>query len=179
MELEKLEMLINRNDIESRVKEIAHQIDRDYEGKNPLLISILKGSVIFLSDLIRELNVSVDIDFMDVKSYIGMKNHEPEIRLDVGQDLEGRDVIIIEDIVDTGITISSLKNMLLPRGPNSLKVCTLLDKPDRRKVDVKVDYIGFEVPDVFIVGYGLDIDGKYRQLADIHYVVENEINRLR
>lgn len=167
-----LEMLINRNDIKNRVKEIAYQIDRDYEGKNPLLVSILKGSVIFLSDLVRELNVSVEIEFMDVKSYIGMKNHEPEIRLDVGQDLKGRDVIIIEDIVDTGVTTTSLKSMLLPRGPRSLKICTLLDKPDRRKVDVKADYIGFEVPDVFIVGYGLDVDEKYRQLADIYYVTE-------
>ncbi len=165
-----LEMLISRDDIKNRVKEVAHQIDRDYEGKNPLLICILKGSVIFLSDLIRELRVDVEIEFMDVKSYIGTENQEPEIRLDIGQDLKGKDVIIIEDIVDTGVTTSSLKSMLLPRNPKSLKICTLLDKPDRRKVDVKADYIGFEVPDVFIVGYGLDIDGKYRQLADIHYV---------
>lgn len=167
-----LETLINRNDIKNRVKEIAHQLDRDYKGKDLLLISILKGSVIFLSDLLRELNVNVEIEFMDVKSYVGTKNHEPQVRLDVNQDLEGRDVIIIEDIVDTGVTISFLKSMLLPRNPKSLKICTLLDKPDRRKVEIKPDYIGFEIPDVFIVGYGLDIDGKYRQLADIHYVIE-------
>ncbi|MFP3908735.1 MAG: hypoxanthine phosphoribosyltransferase [Archaeoglobaceae archaeon] len=167
----KLEILINRDEIRNRVKEIAQQIDSDYEGKNPLLISILKGSVIFLSDLVRELNVPVEIEFMDVKSYVGMNNHEPVVRLDINQDLEGKDVIIIEDIIDTGITISSLKSMLMTRGPKSLKVCTLLDKPDRRNVDVDADYTGFEVPDVFIVGYGLDIDGKYRQLPDIHYVV--------
>ncbi len=167
-----LELLISRDDIRNRVKEIAQQIDRDYGGKNPVLVSILKGSVIFLSDLIRELNVDVEIEFMDVKSYVGMMNHEPEIRLDISQDLEGRDVIIIEDIVDTGITTSSLKNMLMPRNPESLKICTLLDKPDRRKVDVEPDYIGFEVPDVFIVGYGLDIDGQYRQLPDIHYITQ-------
>ncbi|MFO7966935.1 MAG: hypoxanthine phosphoribosyltransferase [Archaeoglobaceae archaeon] len=165
-----LELLISRNDIRNRVREIAQQIDRDYEGKNPVLICILKGSVIFLSDLVRDLNVMVEIEFMEVKSYVGMKNHEPEVKLDINRELKGKDLIIVEDIVDTGLTTSSLKDILLPREPKSLKICTFLDKPDRRKVDIKADYVGFEIPDVFVVGYGLDVDGKYRQLADIHYV---------
>lgn len=168
-----LEILINRDDIKDRVKEVAQQIDKDYEGKNPVLISILKGSVIFLSDLLRELSVNVEIEFMDVKSYVGMENYEPEIRLDVKQELKGKDVIIIEDIVDTGVTISFIKSILLSREPSSLRICSILDKPGRRKVDIAADYVGFKVPDVFVVGYGLDINGMYRQLADIRYVTEN------
>lgn len=169
----KLEILINRDDIKDRVKEIAQQIDKDYGGKTPVLISILKGSVIFLSDLLRELSINVEIEFMDVKSYVGMENCEPEIRLDVKQELKGKDVIIIEDIVDTGVTISFIKSILLSREPSSLSICSLLDKPGRRKVDIAADYVGFEVPDVFVVGYGLDINGMYRQLADIYYITEN------
>ncbi|HID42671.1 MAG TPA: hypoxanthine phosphoribosyltransferase [Archaeoglobaceae archaeon] len=166
----KLKVLINRDEIKKKVKEIAEGINRDYKNKNPILIGILDGSIVFLSDLIRELEISIEIDFVKIKSYAGMESREPEIKLDIERNIEGRDVIIVEDIIDTGVTLNFLKNILLPRKPASLKICALLDKPERRKVDISADYVGFTIPDVFVVGYGLDVDGKYRELPDIHYV---------
>jgi len=166
----KLKVLIGRDKIRKKVKEIAEKINRDYEGKTPLLIGILNGSIVFLSDLIRELKIPVEIDFVKIKSYAGMESGEPEIKLDVERNIEGRDVIIVEDIIDTGATLDFLKNRLLKRKPASLKICALLDKPERRKVDIAADYVGFTIPDVFVVGYGLDVDGRFRELPDIRYV---------
>lgn len=166
----KLKVLIGRDEIRKKVKELAEKISKDYEGKIPVLVGILDGSIVFLSDLIRELKIPVEIDFVKIKSYTGMESGEPEIKLDIERDIEGRDVIIIEDIIDTGATLNFLKNRLLKRRPASLKICAFLDKPERRKVDIIADYVGFEIPDVFVVGYGLDVDGRFRELPDIHYV---------
>lgn len=165
-----LKVLIGREEIRKRVKELAEEISRDYEGKEPILVGILNGAIIFLSDLIRELKVPIEIDFVKIKSYVGMEGQEPEVKLDVERDIEGKHLLIVEDIIDTGVTIYYLKQMLMPRKPASLKICALLDKPERRKVDIKADYVGFSIPDKFVVGYGLDINERFRELPDIYYV---------
>jgi len=165
-----LEPLIHRDGIRKRVKEIAEEISRDYEGRTPLLIGVLNGSFIFLADLIRELSIPVVVDFVKVRSYVGTESSTLELKLDLERDIEGLDVILVEDIVDTGKTVDFLIRRMSSKNPNSIKVCALLDKPERRKVDVKVDYVGFTIPDVFVVGYGLDVDGRYRELPDIYYV---------
>jgi len=165
-----LEPLIHRDEIRKRVKEIAEEISRDYEGRTPLLIGVLNGSFIFLADLIRELSIPVVVDFVKVRSYVGTESSTLELKLDLERDIEGLDVILVEDIVDTGKTVDFLIRRMSSKNPNSIKVCALLDKPERRKVDVKVDYVGFTIPDVFVVGYGLDVDGRYRELPDIYYV---------
>ncbi len=166
----KLEPLIHRDEIRKRVKEIAEMISKDYEGKTPLLIGVLNGSFIFLADLIRELSIPVEVDFVKVRSYVGTESSTLELKLDLERDIEGLDVILVEDIVDTGNTVDFLIKRMSSKNPNSIRVCALLDKPERRKVDVKVDYVGFTIPDVFVVGYGLDVDGRYRELPDIYYV---------
>lgn len=165
-----LEPLIHRDEIRKRVKEIAEEISRDYEGRTPLLIGVLNGSFIFLADLVRELSIPVVVDFVKVRSYVGTESSTLELKLDLERDIEGMDVILVEDIVDTGKTVDFLIRRMSSKNPNSIKVCALLDKPERRKVDVKVDYVGFTIPDVFVVGYGLDVDGRYRELPDIYYV---------
>jgi hypoxanthine phosphoribosyltransferase len=165
----RLELLIHRDEIKRKVREIADKISRDYKNKNPILVGVLKGSIVFLSDLMRELKIPVEIDFVKVKSYVGMKSDKIEVKLDV-ENVEGRDIILVEDIVDTGNTVDFLLRRISLKNPNSIKVCSLLDKPERREVDVKVDYVGFTVPDVFVVGYGLDVNNRYRELPDIYYI---------
>lgn len=162
-------VLISAEEIERRVKELAEEISRDYQGKEPLLVCVLKGGVIFLADLVRHLTVPVNMDFMAVSSYGQSTITSGQVRIikDLDTSTEGRHVLLVEDIVDTGLTLSYLCDILLARDPASLKVCTLLDKAARRRVKVPVDYVGFEVPNVFLVGYGLDYRERYRELPYI------------
>jgi hypoxanthine phosphoribosyltransferase len=158
------EILVTEDQIKKRVKELGEQITKDYQGKEPVVVGILKGAVVFLSDLIRELKIPIHIDFMAVSSYgkSSMSTGEVRIIKDLDFSVEGKDIIIVEDIIDTGLTLGYLKELLNKRGAKSVKICTLLDKPERRKVDIDVDYKGFIIPDEFIIGYGLDFSEKYR-----------------
>ena len=162
-----LKVLVTEEQLKAKVQELGEQITRDYEGKNLLLVSILKGSVVFMADIMRAIKVPNAIDFMVVSSYGGANTTTTglvKIIKDLDSDLTGKDVLIVEDILDTGVTLSNLVPMLKMRNPNSVKICTILDKPSRRKADIQPDYEGFQVPDEFVVGYGLDYDEKYRNL---------------
>ncbi|TFZ39641.1 hypoxanthine phosphoribosyltransferase [Soehngenia longivitae] len=161
------EILVTEDQIKKRVKELGEQITKDYQGKEPVVVGILKGAVVFLSDLIRELKIPIHIDFMAVSSYgkSSMSTGEVRIIKDLDFSVEGKDIIIVEDIIDTGLTLGYLKELLNKRGAKSVKICTLLDKPERRKVDIDVDYKGFIIPDEFIIGYGLDFNEKYRNYS--------------
>ncbi|HEX5410816.1 MAG TPA: hypoxanthine phosphoribosyltransferase [Terriglobia bacterium] len=164
------EILLSRYDIEQRVRELAAAIKRDYHGSTLHLIGILKGAWIFMADLIRHLDLDVTVDFLGITSY-GSNTHssgEVKITKDLDVSIEGREVLIVEDILDTGRTLRYLEEVLSAHKPLRLRAVTLLDKRSRRIVPVKADYVGFEIADVFVVGYGLDFDHKYRQLPDIH-----------
>lgn len=160
------EVLVNKEQIKVINKKLGEQISKDYAGKKLLLVSILKGAVVFMSDIMREINIPCRIDFMVVSSYgKGVKTSGVvKIVKDLDINLEGYDVLIVEDILDTGLTLSYIVDILKSRNPNSVKICTFLDKPERRKADIKADYTGVSVPDEFVVGYGLDYDEKYRNL---------------
>ena len=161
------QVLLTEEQIAEKVKELGAQISKDYEGKNLVLVSILKGSVVFMADLMRAVSIPCSIDFMVVSSYGGSNTTSSglvKIIKDLDGDLSGKDVLIVEDILDTGVTLSNLVPMLKMRNPNSVKICTILDKPSRRKADIQPDYEGYQVPDEFVVGYGLDYDEKYRNL---------------
>ncbi len=168
------EVLISKEQLEKRVSELGAQISKDYEGKTILLIGILKGSVPFMADLMRHIDGDVEIDFMSVSSYGSSTKSSGVVRIikDLDKSIEGKHVIIVEDIVDSGLTLSYLKSHLLSRNPASLKVCTMLDKPARRKVEFTPDYCGFEIEDKFIVGYGLDFNQKFRHLPYISWIKE-------
>ena len=160
-------VLVSEEQLKAKVTELGAQISRDYAGKNLVLVSILKGSVVFMADLMRAVTIPCSIDFMVVSSYGGSNTTSSglvKIIKDLDGDLSGKDVLIVEDILDTGITLSNLVPMLKMRNPNSVKICTILDKPSRRKADIQPDYEGFRVPDEFVVGYGLDYAEKYRNL---------------
>ncbi len=159
-------VLLSEEKLASIVHELGERISRDYEGKNLLMVSILKGSVVFMSDLMRAVTIPCRIDFMSVSSYgSGVKTSGVvKIIKDLDIPLEGYDLLVVEDILDSGMTLSYILEVLQARGPKSIRLCTLLDKPERRKVDIKADYVGCEVPDEFVVGYGLDYDEKYRNL---------------
>lgn len=160
-------ILVSEEQLKAKVADLGAQISADYEGKDLLLVSILKGAVVFMADLMRAVTIPCGIDFMVVSSYGGANTSSTglvKIIKDLDQDLSGKDVLIVEDILDTGITLSHLMPMLQMRKPNSLRLCTILSKPSRRKADIEPDYCGFEVPDEFVVGYGLDYDEKYRNL---------------
>ncbi|MEA4816064.1 MAG: hypoxanthine phosphoribosyltransferase [Lachnospiraceae bacterium] len=163
---EKIVPLITNSAINKRLDEIAEEIMRDYKGKTIDMICVLKGGVIFMVDLARRINLPVKISFMSVSSYGSETKSSGNIKilLDLDESIEGKDVIIIEDIIDSGRTLNLLGEFLLNRNPNSLKICALLDKPLRREVKVNVDYTGFTIPDEFVVGYGLDYDQRYRNL---------------
>ena len=170
------EILITKEQLDKRVAELGAKITEDYKGEDVLLIGILKGSVPFMADLMRQIDLDVAIDFMSVSSYGGATKTSGVVRIlkDLDSDIKGKNVIIVEDIIDSGLTLSYLKDYLLKRSPASLRICTLLDKPARRKVDLRGDYVGFEVEDKFIVGYGLDIDQKYRNLPYIGVITPDE-----
>ena len=161
------EVLISATELERRVGELGAQLSRDYQGKEPLLIGVLRGVTCFMADLMRHISLPVAIDFMAISSYEGERSGAVRIVKDLEEPLAGRDVLVVEDIVDTGMTLNTLLQGLRLRGPDSLKVCTLLDKRARRLVDAPLDYVGFEVPDEFVVGYGLDFRQKFRNLPFI------------
>lgn len=169
---ERIEVLLTEKEIDRRIQEIGDQISKDYEGKSVHLVCVLKGGSFFMCELAKRISVPVSIDFMSVSSYGGDTKSSGVVRIvkDLDESLKDKHVIVIEDIVDSGRTLSYLLDMLRSRGPIDVRLCTLLDKPDRRVVDVKVDYTGFEIPDEFVVGYGLDYDQKYRNLPYIGIV---------
>ena len=162
-------VLISEDEIREKVKELGEKISEDYKDKNLLMVSILKGSIVFMSDLMRSISIYCGIDFMSVSSYgRGVKTTGVvKIIKDLDIPLAGYDILIVEDILDSGVTLNYLMKILSARNPKSIKICTLLDKPERRQVEVNADYIGFEVPDEFVVGYGLDYIEKYRNLPFI------------
>lgn len=159
-------VLLSAEEIQEKVKELGAQISKDYDGKNLMLISILKGSIVFMSDLMRAITIHCKIDFMAVSSYGSSTKTSGVVRIlkDLDIPLENYDVLIVEDILDSGMTLDYITKILNERHPNSIKICTLLDKPARRKIDIKADYVGFLVPDEFVVGYGLDYDERYRNV---------------
>ena len=161
-----LKILITEQEIAARVQELGERISEDYHDKNLLLISVLKGSVAFMADLMRAIDVNARIDFMSVSSYGAGTRSSGVVKIvkDLDMPIAGFDVLIVEDILDSGMTLSYISELLQARDPASIRICTLLDKPERRKADITADYIGFEVPDEFVVGYGLDYDEKYRNL---------------
>lgn len=169
-------ILITKEQLTERIKELGKKISEDYADKKILAVGILKGSVVFLSDLIRNIDSEVSIDFMTVSSYGNSTETSGvlKIKKDLDTDISGKDVLIVEDIIDSGVTLSKLKEELLKRNPKSLKICTLLNKPERRTVSVDVDYIGFDIPNEFIIGYGLDYAEKYRDLPFVG-VLKREI----
>ncbi len=168
-------VLVSKEEIREAVEKLAEQIRTDYEGKTPLLVCILKGSIFFYADLLRALRIPVELDFMSISSYGNAARSSGEVRMvkDLDHSIEGKDVIIVEDIVDSGNTLSYLKQLLLSRGPASVRIATLLDKPDRRVTDVEVEYSCIRIPDEFVVGYGLDYAEKYRNTDDI-YILKRE-----
>jgi hypoxanthine phosphoribosyltransferase len=165
------EVLIDEKKAAKRINELGKQISQDYKGKNPLLVGILKGSFIFLGDLFRKLDpdLQAEVDFMEVSSYGGKQesSRQPKIGKDLSTNIDGRHVIVVEDIVDTGYSFDSLLKILKARNPASLKTCALVSKPDRREVDVPIDYLGFTIKDVWVEGYGMDTDQKNRGLRDV------------
>lgn len=161
-------VLLDEDAIQVRIRELGAQITEDYQGRRPVLVGILKGSILFLADLLREIRLDCSVDFMSAASYEGSSSTGVvRLLLDLRESVQGKDVIVVEDIVDTGLTISYLEQNLRTRGPKSLAVCTLLDKPDCRKVNVSPKYTGFEIPNEFVVGYGLDYNERYRNLPYI------------
>ena len=163
------EVLFSEQQLADKVAELGARISADYEDKNPLVVSVLKGSYVFMADLTRKITIPCNVDFMAVSSYgAGTKTTgEVQIIKDIGSKIDGRHLIIVEDILDSGVTLSFLMKIRTARGAASIRLCTLLSKPERRKVDVPVDYLGFEIPDAFVVGYGLDYAEKYRNLPYI------------
>lgn len=161
-----LKVLISEEELRSKVKELGAKISADYAGKNLMMVSVLKGSIVFMADLMRAITVPCEIDFMSVSSYGADVKTSGVVKIikDLDQKLEGKDLLIVEDILDSGMTLSYIREMLQQRNPSSIKLCTLFDKPERRSVDIQADYSGICVPDEFIVGYGLDYDEKYRNL---------------
>ena len=169
-------VMLSQEEIGNKVTELAKQIEKDYEGQDLLLVGILKGASVFVADLMRKINLNVNIDFMSVSSYGSgtVSSGTVKILKDLDVDIKDKNVLIVEDIIDSGITLRNLYDTLMTREPRSLKLCTLLNKPERKKVDVNVDYVGFVIEDKFIVGYGIDNDEKYRNLPYIAIVEDVE-----
>lgn len=172
---DRIQVLIREEEIDKKINEIARQISKKYEGKTVHLICVLKGGVFFMCELSKRITTDVSMDFMSVSSYGSGTESSGAVKIikDLDESIEGKQVIIVEDIIDSGRTLNTLKEMLWQRKPKSMEICTLLNKPDRRVVDIDVEYIGFDIPDAFVVGYGLDYDQKYRNLPYIG-VVEPE-----
>lgn len=169
---EQVNVLLSEEEVDARIKEIGEQISKDYEGKQIHMICVLKGGTFFMCELAKRITVPVSLDFMAVSSYGGDTKSSGVVKIvkDLDEAIQGKDVLVVEDIVDSGRTLSYLMEMLRDRKPASLRLCTLLDKPDRRVVQVPVDYTGFSIPDEFVVGYGLDYDQRYRNLPYIGIV---------
>ncbi len=169
---EHIRVLLSEEEVDRRIQEIGDQISRDYAGKQVHLVCVLKGGSFFMCELAKRITVPVSIDFMSVSSYGSDTKSSGVVKIvkDLDESVKDKNVLVVEDIVDSGRTLSYLLEMLRDRGPESLRLCTLLDKPDRRVIDVKVDYTGFQIPDEFVVGYGLDYDQRYRNLPYIGVV---------
>lgn len=169
---ERVRVLLSEEEVDRRIREIGEQISRDYAGRSIHLVCVLKGGSFFMCELAKRISVPVSLDFMSVSSYGSETKSSGVVKIvkDLDEPLKDKDVIVVEDIVDSGRTLSYLLTMLQDRGPKSLRLCTLLDKPERRVTDVQVDYTGFRIPDEFVVGYGLDYDQKYRNLPYIGVV---------
>jgi hypoxanthine phosphoribosyltransferase len=167
--LDKLKVIIPKEEIAQRLTELAAEIRKDYKGENPLLIGVLKGSFIFLSDLVRAMNIPVEVEFIRLSSYGACTETSGKIKLVQGlkTSIKGRHVLVVEDIIDRGLTVHYLLDYLSRRKPSSLKLCALFNKPSRRRVEVPIDYIGFTIPDAFVVGYGLDYNQQFRYLPDL------------
>lgn len=174
--MDKPRVFIPREEIEKKVAELADELRRDYQDKHPILIGILKGSFVFMSDLIRKLDIPVEIYFIMLSSYGAGRETSGKIKLlqRVKTPIRGRHVLVIEDIIDSGLTVRFLLDYLGRRKPSSLKLCTMFDKPSRRVVEIPIDYVGFTIPDAFVVGYGLDLDEKFRYLPDLCVLEEQE-----
>ena len=166
---EKVDILISEEEISKKILEIADRINKDYKGRDLILICVLKGGVMFMCDLAKRLDLNVKLDFMSVSSYGAETTSSGVVKIikDLDDSIAGKDVLVVEDIIDSGNTLSYLLDILEKRGPKSIKLCTLLDKPSRREKDVTVDYVCFEIEDKFVVGYGLDYDQRYRNLPYI------------
>ncbi len=164
-----MKVLLPYDTIQTRIREMGREIAKDYAGRDPHLVGVLKGACTFMTDLSRSVDLPLTLDYIAVSSYGAATKSSGEVKLvkDLDQGLEGRDLLVVEDIVDTGLTLNYLLNVLKARGPRTLKVAALLSKPSRRLVEVKVDYVGFSIDDHFVVGYGLDYNEKYRNLKDI------------
>ena len=171
-----LEILFSQEKIQQRIKELGAEITRDYAGRNPLLIGVLKGACFFLSDLLRNIDTRLNIEFMAISSYGSSTRTSGEVRImkDLDVPIEGRDILVVEDIVDTGLTLTYLLENLKSRGAASVKLAALLDKHDRREKEVPIDYLGFQIPDHFVVGYGLDYAERYRNLPFIAVLKDPE-----
>jgi len=167
-------ILISESEIKKRIKELGEEISKDYKDKFPLFVCILRGAFVFLADLVREVDIPISVDFMAISSYSGQTESSGQVKIlkDLDTPIEDRHVLIIEDIVDTGLTMDAVTRLLKTRKPKSIKICTLLDKVERRIINVKVDYYGFRVPNSFVVGYGLDYQEKYRNLPYIGILKE-------
>lgn len=172
MEKHHVNVLLSEEEVDKKIKELGEQISQDYAGKEVHLVCVLKGGSFFMCELAKRITVPVSLDFMSVSSYGGDTKSSGVVKIvkDLDESIVGKDVLVVEDIIDSGRTLSYLLEMLNDRNPNSLKLCTLLDKPDRRVVDVNIDYTAFQVPDQFVVGYGLDYDQRYRNLPYIGVV---------
>lgn len=172
MEKHHVKVLLSEEEVDKKIQELGDQISKDYEGKEVHLVCVLKGGSFFMCELAKRITVPVSLDFMSVSSYGGDTKSSGIVKIvkDLDEPLVGKDVLVVEDIIDSGRTLSYLLEMLKDRKPASLKLCTLLDKPERRVVDVNIDYTAFQVPDEFVVGYGLDYDQKYRNLPYIGVV---------
>lgn len=169
--LENLPVLLSEEEIQKRIAEVAAQIDKDYEGEDIVVISILKGAVFFTVDLVKKMKTPIELEVMQVSSYSGTESTgELIVKKDLDREIEGRNVLVVEDIIDTGTTLSYLKEYLLAKNPKSLKIAVLADKKERRKVDVDLDYTCFVIPDKFVVGYGFDVDEKGRNIPYIGYI---------
>lgn len=169
-----IEVMLSEDDIAKRVRELGEEISLDYAGKDLIVVGILKGAVIFMSDLVRASNVPLEIDFMATSSYGASTKSSGVVQLlkDLDTPIENRDVLIVEDIIDSGLTLSYLSQLLRSRKPASIKTAVLLDKPDRRQIDFVPDYVGFSIPDEFVIGYGLDFNHKYRELPYIGRITD-------
>jgi hypoxanthine phosphoribosyltransferase len=161
-----MDVIVSADDLELRVRALAAEISADYAGRELFLMGVLKGAVFFVADLMRELEIPCELDFMAVSSYGSLTDSSGVVRIlkDLDAPVEGKDVLIVEDVVDSGLTLGYLLRSLRSRNPRSLEVCALLVKPERRKVELPIRYVGFEIPDRFVVGYGLDLDQRYRNL---------------
>ena len=170
----KIRVLVTKEQLEEKTAELARAIERDYKGKELVLVGVLKGGFIFLADLVRKISMDVTIDFISVSSYGDSTQSSGVVRItkDIDSDITGKHILLVEDLIDTGLTLNYLKELFNTKGCASVKLAAILDKPDRRKVDLTVDYAGIQIPDEFVVGYGLDWAGKYRNLPEVCVVEE-------